>query len=52
MSKRKAEHKCPYCGKFSRFIWIPSRAYNRPSDYAQSGQVAGKIICEQCRREM
>ena len=49
--KRKTGHRCPYCGRFTRFIFEPA---DREGSgwHRQTGLVDGRWICEQCGREM
>lgn len=49
--KRKTDHRCPYCGRFTRFIWHEIDYYGS-GWYWQTGIVDGRWICEQCGREM
>ena len=44
-------NRCPYCGKFVRFIWIAKDHY-WSSWYQETGIVDGSWICEQCGKEM
>jgi hypothetical protein len=47
----KLDHRCPYCGKFAKFVWIEMDRWGS-SWYWQTGLLDGYWICEHCGREM
>lgn len=51
MKKKKKAERCPYCGRFTRFLWI-STDHEGSGWHRQTGIVDGKWICEQCGKEM
>ena len=48
--KKKAE-RCPYCGRYTRFIQEPTD-YEGSGWNQQTGIIVGRWVCEQCGREM